>query len=537
MATTQVESELFKMKKLIAFLFMAGTVYAQNPSGIQFLPGSCQTTLNKTCTLYRMPDTTNAYKTDVTDGYGIYDFRIWEPGVYWRKIQVGTTVFWTDKSSYTPIVPIGGDSTSNAGRLIQQALDSLPATGGIIHLPPGIHLIDSNAITVNKNYLVVEGVGDNCILKLKSNTAINAFTFSANTHDVTFRNIRFNGNKDSLTGNGAAFNINGSGIRNLRFENIHFSNILRNCFTLANGVTDVDIVNCRADSTGRNASSAVDDSGAFVYAVTNVSDIRIKDNVITDWSGTGAVRVVGSCSNFKISRNLFRGHSGGAGNRRGIFIDSAAGSVAPTEMNITDNRFSNIDENAVFLNFVNNSLISENQVDTAGNNGFELNGDNLTISKNIARWCTAVGIITNNAQAGTVTDNKCILNGTRGIYIYGSQLGSGLADSTKGLVVNNNLCVDNSTASAGSNPGIEIGTASGADNAHDGWARNIVVNGNVCYDTRAAGSKTQGWGLKVVNNVNHFIITSNMFLENSTAGRTLGGTRIGADSVVANNIP
>lgn len=529
MAASQMEGAI--MKKLIAFLLLTSVVWGQNPSGIQFLPGSCQTTLNKTCTIYRMPDSINAYKTDVTDGYGIYDFRLWEPGVYWRKLQVGTTTFWTDKSSYTPWVPIGGDSLPSVADRIQEAIDSLPASGGIIYLPPGTHLIGAK-ITVGKNNVTIQGTGNNCILKCANSLNDYAFAVSNGIHDIVFKDFVLNGNKGNQT-SGGGFNVNGSTIRRVRFENLRIRHTYDAAIVFANGASDCDVNKCFFDSIGTAGQTST--TAAFpVYIVTSCSNIRITDNTFTWWSGTAGVRVNNNCSHIDIDRNFFRGNDRtGSADRRAIFADSGAtGAGSCSYLSVTRNDIFDIDENGIFSNNNNIVKIEDNYVDSVGTessvsgNGIECNDNWVTIKGNTVRRAKKHGISCNNSIALTISENNVSYSYGRGIYVFAAS-----GDSCIATTIDDNTCWNNSISGATADPGIEV---QGQDAATDGTLRQTTIVGNTCFDLQ--GTQTQSYGISVAaatTKCQALVITGNNVGRNLTGAINDGSDD--ADDVIANN--
>lgn len=498
------------MKKLILFLLLGGSAWAQDPSGIQFLPGSCQTTLNRTCQLFRMPDTINAYTSGTTDNFGIYIFNIKLPGVYRQKLTVGAQAYWTNKFSYIPIVPVGGDSTVDVASTIQRSIDSLPSTGGIVYLPPGVHLIGST-ITINKSCVQLVGCGiDATILKIKNSSNVYAITISNGKSDIIIRDLSINGNRTNQSGSAGGFNINGATIKRVKIQNVKIFNTWTHGMVFANGASDCDITSCIFDSIGTvgntNSSEAMG-----IYIISSCKDIRITGCTFTAWSGTGAVRINNNCQRIQAYSCIFRNADiVGNADRRAIFADNGVDGHC-TDLQFIGNQVFNTDENAIFVNICDRTVISNNQVDSIGNNGLEINGTDAVISNNFVKRCRNIGISMNNCNGGTVTGNEVKQCWTRGIYLF-----SALHDSMVGITVTGNTCINNSQNPTNTNAGIDVLAEDSTGATADGHCRRITIIGNSCYDTQA--SKTQKYGISTGNDVDYYTIVGNVVTPNATSG-------------------
>lgn len=474
------------MKKLLFFLLLGGVVQAQNTGGLTHFPGGCSIVSSATVDIFRMPDTSTIYRTIVADQYGFYEPYLAHPGQYRFRLRVFGSNVWVGRQSFTPIVGLGGDSTSNAGRIIQNALDSLPATGGVIKLPPGVHLFDSNTVTISKSNVTIEAAGDNCILKYASNFNRYGITVADGTKNVILRGFLINGNKgNQVTGGG--INVNGAAIRNVQIEKVHFINIQTLPVAFVNGASGNSVFSCVFDSAG-DASIDADTAGIPIYTATNCKDNHYSYNTFRYWSGTAAVRIFNGCQRIWVDHNSFLSSDrGGASNRRGVFADSSAGQTRNTDITIERNDFFDIDENAIFCNFNNFTDINHNNTDSSGNHGIECNDDYSSVSdNNVRRSQGTAGIIFNNTIATGASNNHVSLSYGRGIYAFAST-----SDSVIGFYATGNECWNNSQSGATADPAIEV---QGVDNndATSGQLRNTTLTGNTCYDTQATHTQTYG---------------------------------------------
>lgn len=503
------------MKKLLLLLLLPAALHAQNYGSVDYL---CQAAAGKTILCYRLPDSTNAIRTVTANAKGFYRFNLPSPGLYLVKyVNTGTDTVSIARFSYEPVVGIGGDSTSNAGRLIQNAEDSLPSTGGILKLPPGVHLIDSLTMTMNTDNLTIEGTGPNCVLK--SANSLNAYqlTVANGVKSFTIRNLVMNGNKANQTA-GGGININGSTIRRVRIENVIFRHFYDNAVVLANGASDCDIVNCDFDSIG-TAGQTSETAAIPVYIVTSCTDIRIKNNDFNWWSGVAAVRINNNCRRIFLEGNKYLSNDRTeSADRRAVFAGAATNDSC-RDIHLKDEYAFNIDENGFYFNFADSSSFDHCIADSCGNNGFELNANSLTINACQGRRNTAAGVITNNAKGGTISNGIYELNGTRGIYVYASD-----NDSTTDMGIVGNTCRANSQATDTTYAGIEVGAAGGGT---PGKCRRITVVGNPCGDAVAA--PRQRFGIQTTNDVDYRVIVGNIVTpkgSGASSGLNDGGTGV-----------
>lgn len=488
--------------------------FAQNIGDVGVAPGGCAVWGSKAIRIYRLPDTTNIYRSPTSDIQGFYEAYLPHPGQY-RVKTAGQASVWIGRINHTPYVPIGGDSTSNAGRLIQNALDSLPSTGGIIHLPPGTHLIDSNTVTVNKSNVTVRGTGETCVLKAANSFNKTIFTVANNTSGILFENFVLNGNKANQTA-GGGININGADISDVKIQNIHFRHNYEWGVAFANGVDDADVFSCIFDSIGIAGETSVL-KGFPIWCLTSNTNHRYSGNVFTWWSGTAAIRINNNCRRIAISGNiLISNDKTGTADRRAIFADSGAAGRCEY-LSFTDNKIFDIDENGIFSNFNNFTVISGNQIDTTGNNGIEANDDYAQIDNNNVFRGGGHGITVNNSIGTSATNNKVRQSAKRGIYFFASN-----GDSVIGSVISNNTVWNSSQSSATADAGIEV-----QGEAATGQLRNTTLTGNSCFDLQ--GTKTQTYGISVSASAGKSDI---LLIVGNNVGRNLtGGINDGSDGV------
>lgn len=498
-------------KSILLCLVWAGLAWGQNRSLVQPFAGGCAVWTQQRVNIYRLPDTTNVYRFDTTDAYGVWETYLPLAGQYRAKLA-GTQNTWVERFNHIPVVGIGGDSTSNAGRLIQNALDSLPSTGGVIHLPPGTHLIDSTTITVNKSNVTIQGTGDNCILKVANSLNAYAFTVANSTVNVTFEDFAINGNKANQTA-GGGFNVNGSGIKNIKWHRVHIRHTYDHGIVLANGVTDFDIENSTIDSIGPAGQTSAT-AAIPVYIVTSVTDGRLKFNNFNWWSGVAAVRINNNCRRIFLTGNKYLSNDRtGSADRRAVFAGAATNDSC-RDIHLKDEYAFNIDENGFYINFADSTSYDHCIADSCGNNGFEINGNSFSINACQSRRNTNDGFAVNNGKGGVISNSISELNGHRGIYVFAAT-----GDSATDISLMGNPCRANSQTTDTTWAGIEVGAAG------TGKCRRITVIGNPCGDAVAA--PRQRFGIQTTNDVDYYTIVGNIVTpkgSGAASGLNDGGT-------------
>ncbi len=481
------------MRKLLFLLLWPALLQAQNFGAVEY---TCGAASGKTILCYRLPDSTTVFRTAVANSKGFFNFNLPQAGLYLIKyVASARDTAVVARFSHIPIVAIGGDSTSNAGRIIQNALDSLPSTGGVINLPPGTHLIDSTTITVNKSNVTIRGTGDNCILRVANSLNAYAFTVADNTKTVNFEAFAINGNKANQTA-GGGFNVNGSGIKNINWDKVHIRHTYDHGIVLANGVTKFSITNSTIDSTGTAGQTSA--TTAFpIYLVTTISDGRIEDNNFNWWSGIAAVRINNNCRNIRMSDNEYRSNDRtGSADRRAVFAGAATNDSC-RDIHLLRERAVDIDENAFFFNFVDSSSFKDCIADSAGNHGFELNGNSLGVIGCQSRRSGSSGLIVNNAKGGVIADGIYEFNGARGIHVFAAT-----GDSCTDIALMGNVCRANSQSADTTYAGLEIGSTG------TGICRRITIMGNPCGDAVAA--PRQRFGIVIQSGVDWYTVVGNI---------------------------
>lgn len=515
------------MKKLILLLLFPAALQAQNFGSVDYL---CQAAAGKTLLLYRLPDSTNAIQTTTANSKGFYRFNMAAPGLYLVKyVNTGTDTVSVARFPFMPVVGIGGDSTSNAGRIIRNALDSLPSTGGIIYLPPGTHLLDSATVTMNKDNVRVVGTGDNCIIKAANSFNLYGFTGAAGVENVTFENFVYNGNKANQTA-GGAFNFNGAGIGSNRWKNVKIRHTYDHGIVLANGASDNLISECTFDTIGVAGQTSVT-TALPVYIVSGSHRNKIEKCKFNWWSGVAAVRINNNCDRNEVLSSFFRSNDRtGTADRRGIFADSGADGACDY-LKFVGNDFFDIDENAIFSDKNTHTLIEGNTIDSVGTaadvtgNGIECNDDFSAVNDNDISRAKKHGISLNNTIQTEANDNRVSLCYGRGIYFFAAS-----GDSVVAAHASGNTIWNNNADGVGTEAGLE---AQGQDAGTDGLLRGVNFTANTSVDTR--NPKKQNYGISVAAATG---FAKGICVIGNNVGRNLtGAINDGSDGtdVIANN--
>ena len=175
--------------------------------------------------------------------------------------------------------------------------------------------------------------------------------------------------------------------------------------------------------------------------------------------------------------------------------------------------------------------VTGNAVSACTGNGVNISGSGITLASNTVTGCggTASSGINIGGSDATVTGNRVSGSGNAGIAFVagGSGTCSGNAVTasrgcgigvfnTSNVAISGNISTNNGAATQ--QHGIFVTQWS------TGVVAGVIVTGNRCYDTRAAGSKTQQYGIRVSGVVTDTHIGPNLHTGNSVAGQLIDGT-------------
>lgn len=121
----------------------------------------------------------------------------------------------------------------DSGIVIQSAINALDISGGKVFIKAGNYILTSSTsiLVINKSNVIFEGEGEGTLFIL-SNNVNNDVIRIATVSNVTIKNIKIDGNKNSQTaGNGIV--LSGEG-KNIVIENVRIENIKNDGIRVAN---------------------------------------------------------------------------------------------------------------------------------------------------------------------------------------------------------------------------------------------------------------------------------------------------------------
>ena len=350
----------------------------------------------------------------------------------------------------------------------QDAIDDAPA-GSTVYFGPGLHYLGPLTLKSEVRYagagmdatvLVLDGGSDDNLF----GNALGGLT-QVEISDLTIDGNRSNQSSDSYAISFPVFAR--SAVRRVRTKNTYSAGInLFNC-------TDCVVEQCEISDTG---TAGGDQPGINVSGGTR---IRLLGNQVNSVAGTG-IGCGSSSIDLEITGNLIRD----AG-----FIGIALGNSTCSA--VTGNTISGCVDNGIDVGSGTEITVSGNMIracgggiigDGAGRCAVTGNNVSSTAGTDLGGLGVGIGFVASSAKRGVViTGNTVYLAYGHGILLDGVSdsaiVGNVVQDSCEGL-------------SAGSANGIQI-TATLAD------AKNILVTGNRCYDTR--GTKKQDYGLGITS--------------------------------------
>jgi len=318
-----------------------------------------------------------------------------------------------------------GDGSDETAK-IQAAIDSL-TNGGTVEIPAGTYIFTSIEV---KTGVTLKGAGG--VLKLKSNTCVNAGTAYYLIHNIGHTNVRYesliiDGNMannalylvaDAITATGAGVVVRDCYIYNTPDSGIMFSDAPRGmCY------------GNRIETGG--------DLGIYVNGSeggSNRATMSVCGNII-DGFPFGGVGVKRSAENVTVSNNIITN----CGN--GITVEDfgVGAGGAPDHLIITSNtmrgigytkRGTDVAEAGIVLNFCTNVIVSNNKIEGVSGFGIDLGGatDCIISNNHLIGYAASPGASGNTGlyaavrTAVTPTRNTILGNQFIGFYHYGARL-------------------------------------------------------------------------------------------------------------------
>lgn len=410
----------------------------------------------------------------------------------------GTGYCVVDVTSYG-----AGTGILNDKSTIQEAIDDLPSTGGIIFFPPGSYLLEgsvwlagtsqdkSNVVLVGSGpstSIITTGTCDNVpqIMMGKSNGL---------SEGMQVLNMRFDGS-GTTDGYHAGISLNGS--KNARVIGCHFEDI-EGSGIHAIGSIGAMIHKCNFIDMGEASSyDGLEGCGIYHGAVVgnnrtiseidmlSVTNCYFADNMKHGIYLTGA-------SNVRISDCTFDQNE-----EYGILIETLSRSSVRGV----------IIKNCTFYDNYYDGIAFEAREPGTSIAGIVISGNTVTGSSQQNNGISLYGAEVSPIRFFTITGNSCIGNDDNGIFIRnGCQQG----------VVVGNVC-NNNNDGGGDDGGIYL------EGGEDEPVEYVSVSGNACGDDRAAGSRTQDYGIYFGSNTRNCAMVANALHNNLTANYDDNGT-------------
>lgn len=222
--------------------------------------------------------------------------------------------YWAKKVVAVNVVALDGTGDYDN---IQDAIDDLPAEGGIVMMRPGTYVIDSE-ITINKDNVTIQGQGGATIIKLTDGYDSNIFMINVSGRSkILITNLTIDGNRANQT----AGTMRGINLYNCS-----------ECIISNVWVTDL-----------RTGNIYLDDS----------SNCAIVSCISTN--SPGGINLMGNSSYNTISSNIIRNCTAG-------ITMGATFTGVPTLNSVTSNTISSIDQDGIWISYCDYNTISNNVI-------------------------------------------------------------------------------------------------------------------------------------------------------------------------------
>jgi hypothetical protein len=375
--------------------------------------------------------------------------------------------------------PTGASDSTSA---FQEAIDSLPATGGCILVVPGTYIIDGlklNGTEGDKNNVMLWGWGPASILKTKA-SATNDYMVRVSGDKCVAKNVMFDGNVANQSSNKYILDLRGSSFMKVRACEVRafYGTAIRGGGASNLSVLDTDFVGTTGDSD---------------YGIDFTDEDVLAKNVL-------------------ISRCVF----------------------------------DNIDEHAIEILAVRNCAIANCIFANGGTSAYYVNirsSENVSPSGVSVRKCTmedaavGVGVVADFSRSikGVMIDGNTMKSQSSfGIYLL-----AGGSSAIYGGVISNNQVREASVAGIGVGRNIYgysiIGNQCSENQTYGIWAggyggvHDCVFLGNICSDYQS--SPTQDYGIYLSADAYDNVVVGNNVKWNATTNLV----DLGEDNVVSHN--
>ena len=317
-----------------------------------------------------------------------------------------TVIVASEDSSYQPwyanvIVPAGA---TNAEDYFQEAIDSLPLSGGKVIVLEGEYIVsDTTTLTSNISF---EGQGESTVIKFVSGIGSSIFALYADgKSNIKISNLTIDGDiTNVLASNQGLIKIINS--TKVRIENC----VLQNALTSGITVNSFGIY-----VSGSDQVTIRSNNGSNVRRFIQIYDceaVMIDDNEVVSGDFRYGIDIDNLCADVTITGNIFKGATDD-----GILVYGSTG------LTISNNICSGNEGVGIALNYVDDSSITGNtcnnnlEVSTVNTAGIALiDGDDNSITGNTCNGNGYYGIIV-GGNRNSVQANKCHNNGQYGIRV------------------------------------------------------------------------------------------------------------------------
>lgn len=293
---------------------------------------------------------------------------------------------------------------------IQEAIDNLPAGGGIIRIKKGTYVISSQ-ISVLKNNVLIEGEGAATILQMANSANLDTQIQIGNGGTTTYqncavRNIQFDGNKANQTsGSGSGVIIYGaSSYKNAR-------HIIENCWVHDSRSDGIRLIGAE-DSVVKNC--IVWNCGGTAIGVFTASQYN---SILGNVCFSNNYGVYDNNGNYiTVSGNVFRN------NAYGVYLTGAWRYAISGNVFFTQTNYDAYLIGAQRCTFVGNQCYGSSWGVIMGNSASVTQHN--TVTGNVFAWQTNYGVALYYGSGGTikntVSGNSFYGQGQSAIYIYAS---------------------------------------------------------------------------------------------------------------------
>lgn len=413
-----------------------------------------------------------------------------EPGSF---VETVSYVLWRDGSTYYAKNGLTGAVTSgtNASQISASAINSLPASGGVVYYASSEFTIPKKIEL--KNNTIISGCGWSSLLKTGNNINEETFYIPEYTRNVTIQNIRIDGNRGQQSSGWSGIKIERG--YNITIQNCWIENAYSNGISIGKWSQHIRILNNKISDCGDRA----------IYGYNQPRWVIIENNVIL-----ASNQNEGSCDAVEgsylyqsvISNNI----------------------IMRTKKKTGESPYRG---HGIYIGYGWHNTIDGNYISYNGMSGVWLtDACHNTISNNICE---------NNTQSGIYVGASSKYNVVTGNTIYGSgDVGlSSPQTSTKANVITNNIIKEsgdcgiyvmgNYSIISGnfvSNSGMKGVGGHFDDGITLEDAYNNTVTNNICIDE---GGGNQDWGINEYSDCDFNTILA-CTCQNNVAGgiRTVG---------------